>query len=59
MYARFNSFLMPVIILGSVPVCISFSLWGLYLIAGSFNIYTTLSLVTLMGSNDKTLCFIM
>lgn len=53
MYARFNSFLMPVIILGSVPVCISFSLWGLYLIAGSFNIYTTLSLVTLMGLMTK------
>lgn len=53
MYARFNNFLMPIIILGSVPVCISFSLWGLYLIAGSFNIYTTLSLVTLMGLMTK------
>lgn len=53
MYARFNSFLMPVIILGSVPVCISFGLWGLYLIAGSFNIYTILSLVTLMGLMTK------
>lgn len=32
---------------------LSFSLWGLYLIAGSFNIYTTLSLVTLMGLITK------
>ena len=53
MYARFNSLFMPFIILGSLPVCISFSLWGLYLIAGSFNIYTILSLVTLMGLMTK------
>ncbi|MBK2025363.1 efflux RND transporter permease subunit [Francisella philomiragia] len=53
MYARFNSFIMPIIVLGSIPICLSFSLWGLYFTLGSFNIYTTLSLVTLMGLMTK------
>lgn len=52
-YAKFNNILLPLIVLGSIPVCISFSFLPLYYINGTLNIYTTLALVTLIGLMAK------
>lgn len=47
--ALFESFVDPLIILCTVPLCIVAGLIGLYLIGGSVNIYTKIALVTLIG----------
>lgn len=47
--ALFESFIDPLIILCTVPLCIVAGLIGLYLIGGSINIYTKIALVTLIG----------
>jgi len=51
--ALFESFLDPLIILCTVPLCIVAGLIGLYLIDGSINIYTKIALVTLIGLVSK------
>ena len=47
--ALFESFIDPLIILLTVPLCIVGALYALYMIHGSLNIYTGLGLVTLIG----------
>ena len=47
--ALFESFIDPLIILFTVPVCIIGALAALYLIGGTLNIYTGIGLVTLIG----------
>lgn len=51
--ALFESFLDPLIILCTVPLCIVAGLIGLKLIGGSINIYTKIALVTLIGLVSK------
>lgn len=51
--ALFESFIDPLIILLTVPLCIIGALAMLYLIGGSLNIYTGIGLVTLIGLVSK------
>lgn len=51
--ALFESFLDPLIILCTVPLCIVAGLIALYAIDGSINIYTKIALVTLIGLVSK------
>ncbi len=51
--ALFESFIDPLIILCTVPLCVVAALIALYLIGGSINIYTKIALVTLMGLVSK------
>lgn len=53
MFARFNTLLMPVVILGGIPVALGVALLSLYLTGGSLNIYTEISLITLAGLITK------
>ena len=51
--ALFESFIDPIIILCTVPMCVVAGLIGLHLIGGSINIYTKIALVTLVGLVSK------
>lgn len=51
--ALFESFIDPLIILLTVPLCIVGALLMLYLLGGSLNIYTGIGLVTLIGLVSK------
>jgi multidrug efflux pump len=51
--ALFESFVDPLIILFTVPLCIVGALLVLYLIGGSLNLYTEIALVTLVGLVSK------
>jgi hydrophobe/amphiphile efflux-1 (HAE1) family protein len=47
--ALFESFIDPLIVLVAVPPCILGALFALWLMRGSLNVYTSISLVTLIG----------
>ena len=49
MAAQFESFLDPLVILFSVPLCIVSGLVGLKLFGGTLNLYTNVALITLIG----------
>jgi len=51
--ALFESFIDPIIILCTVPMCVVAGLIGLHLVGGSINIYTKIALVTLVGLVSK------
>ena len=49
MAAQFESFLDPLVILFSVPLCMVSALVGLKLFNGTLNLYTNIALITLIG----------
>lgn len=51
--ALFESFIDPLIMLVAIPPCILGALFALWLMRGSINIYTSISLVTLIGLVSK------
>lgn len=51
--ALFESFIDPLIMLVGIPPCILAALFALWLMGGSLNIYTSISLVTLIGLVSK------
>jgi multidrug efflux pump len=51
--ALFESFIDPLIMLVGIPPCILGALFALWLMGGSLNIYTSISLVTLIGLVSK------
>jgi len=51
--ALFESFIHPLIVLLTVPLSIAGAVWGVYLIGGTSNMYTSIGLVTLIGLITK------
>ena len=51
--ALFESFIDPLIVLVAIPPCILGALFALWLMRGSLNVYTSISLVTLIGLVSK------
>ena len=51
--ALFESFIDPLVILFTVPLCIVGALAVLWMIGGSFNVYTGIGLITLVGLVSK------
>jgi len=51
--AQFESFVHPLVIMGTVPLAMAGGLLGLYLTGGSLNVYTQIGLIMLVGLAAK------